>query len=133
MVDCSCSNEVLEHVPSDQLVRLLAGLRTVTTGITTHSIDYSDHYARSDGSVSRFNFLKYSDEQWRPFNSSRQYVNRLRHSDYLRLFREAGFAIVEQSSVPGEPPAGVAEKVATRFRRYEPADLFALQGRIVAR
>ena len=41
-----CSNEVLEHVPPDQLVRLLAGLRAVTTGITTHSIDYSDHYAR---------------------------------------------------------------------------------------
>jgi len=26
-VDCSCSNEVLEHIPPDQLVRLLAGLR----------------------------------------------------------------------------------------------------------
>ena len=26
-VDCSCSNEVLEHVPPDQLVDLLAGLR----------------------------------------------------------------------------------------------------------
>ena len=63
-VDCSCSNEVLEHVPPDQLVRLLAGLRAVTSGITTHSIDYSDHYARSDGSLSRFNFLKYDDAQW---------------------------------------------------------------------
>ena len=31
-VDCSCSNEVLEHVPPDQLVDLLAGLRAVTTG-----------------------------------------------------------------------------------------------------
>ena len=30
-VDCSCSNEVLEHVPPDHLVRLLAGLRAVTT------------------------------------------------------------------------------------------------------
>ena len=117
----------------NQLVDLLKALRAVTRGITTHSIDYSDHYARSDPSVSRLNFLRYSDAEWRPFNSGKQYVNRLRHSDYLRLFREAGFAIVEQSSVPGEPPAGVAEKVATRFRRYEPADLFALQGRIVAR
>ena len=55
-VDCSCSNEVLEHIPPDQLVRLLAGLRAVTVGITTQSIDYSDHYARSDsrsrGSIS---------------------------------------------------------------------------------
>ena len=131
-VDCSCSNEVLEHIPPDQLVRLLAGLRAVTTGITTHSIDYSDHYARSDGNLSRFNFLKYDDAQWRPFNSSWQYVNRLRHSDYVRLFREAGFAILEESSVPGEPSAEIVDNVAPRFRQYEPADLFALRGRIVA-
>jgi hypothetical protein len=131
-VDCSCSNEVLEHIPPDQLVRLLAGLRAVTIGITTHSIDYSDHYARSDSRLSRFNFLKYDDAQWRPFNSSLQYVNRLRHSDYVRLFREAGFAILEESSVPGEPSAEIVDNVAPRFRQYEPADLFALRGRIVA-
>lgn len=129
-VDCSCSNEVLEHVPPDQLVDLLAGLRAVTTGITTHSIDYSDHYARSDGRVSRFNFLRYSDEAWRPFNSGMQYVNRLRHSDYVKLFRKAGFTILEESSTPGQPPADLP--IADRFRGYDAADLFALRGRIVA-
>lgn len=132
-VDCTCSNEVLEHVPPDQLVRLLAGLRAVTTGITTHSIDYSDHYARSDGGLSRFNFLKYDDAQWRPFNSGRQYVNRLRHSDHVRMFREAGFTILEESSVPGEPTAEIIDNVAPQFRKYEAADLFALKGRIIAR
>jgi hypothetical protein len=84
-VDCSCSNEVLEHVPCDQLAALLKGLRAVTKGITTHSIDYSDHYARSDKSVSRLNFLRYSDEEWRPFNSGKQYVNRLRHGAAFSL------------------------------------------------
>jgi hypothetical protein len=131
-VDCSCSNEVLEHVPPDQLVKLLAGLRSVTTGLTVHSIDYSDHYARSDESVSRFNFLKYNDRQWRPFNSGMQYVNRLRHSDYVRLFREARFTILEESSVLGEPPAEVVHNLAPQFGHYAPADLFALKGRIVA-
>jgi hypothetical protein len=129
-VDCSCSNEVLEHVPPDQLVKLLAGLRAVTTGITTHSIDYSDHYARSDARVSRLNFLRYSDDEWRPFNSGMQYVNRLRHSDYLRLFREAGFTILDESSTTGQPPADLP--LAQRFRNYAPDDLFALKGRIVA-
>lgn len=131
-VDCSCSNEVLEHVPPDELVDLLKALRAVTHGITTHSIDYSDHYARSDSNVSRFNFLRYSDAEWRPFNSGRQYVNRLRHSDYLRLFREAGFQIVEESSLPGEAPADVIDGIAPQFRHYETNDLFALKGRIVA-
>jgi hypothetical protein len=127
-VDCSCSNEVLEHVPADQLPQLLAALRAVTKGVTTHSIDYSDHYARTDRNVSRLNFLRYSDDEWRPFNSGRQYVNRLRHSDYLRLFTAAGFRIVEESSEQGPPPADVAEQ----FRGYAPHDLFAIRGRIVA-
>lgn len=129
-VDCSCSNEVLEHVPAQQLPSLLKALRAATRGITTHSIDYSDHYARSDPSVSRLNFLRYSDAEWRPFNSGRQFVNRLRHSDYLRMFREAGFTILEESSVKAEPPSGLI--VAPQFRSYDQADLFAIKGRIIA-
>jgi hypothetical protein len=129
-VDCSCSNEVMEHVPPDQLIDLLKALRAVTRGITTHSIDYSDHYARSDSSVSRLNFLRYSDAEWRPFNSGKQYVNRLRHSDYLQLFLEAGFAILEESSTVGEPPDDLV--VADRFRHYDRQDLLAIRGRIIA-
>jgi hypothetical protein len=131
-VDCSCSNEVLEHVPPDQLVSLLAALRAVTTGVTTHSIDHSDHYARSDPSVSRLNFLRYSDEEWRPFNRGRQYVNRLRHSDYLRLFRETGFRIVEEHASAGVVPPDLPANLAPQFRSYAPDDLFATKGRIVA-
>jgi hypothetical protein len=127
-VDCSCSNEVLEHVPASQLPILLNALRKVTKGLTVHNIDYSDHYARSDGSLSRMNFLRYSSAQWRKFNSGHQYVNRLRHSDYVRLFQRAGFHIVDQSTMPGDPIDGVAEE----FRHYEPSDLFAMKGRIVA-
>lgn len=128
-VDCSCSNEVLEHVPADQLAVLLKGLRVVTKGVTTHSIDYSDHYARSDKSVSRLNFLRYSDEKWRPFNSGKQYVNRLRHSDYLRLFREAGFTIIEESSTQGPR---LDFRVAKQFLSYSMDDLIAIKGRIIA-
>jgi len=131
-VDCSCSNEVLEHVPLYQLTDLLAALRAVTKGITTHSIDYSDHYARSDRNVSRLNFLKYSDVEWRPYNSGSQYVNRLRHSDYLRLFRQAGFKILEESSSAGDPPPDVLDGLAPQFRQYDPSDLFAVKGRIIA-
>ena len=44
-VDCSCSNEVLEHIPPDQRVRCWQDCGG-DHRITTHSIDYSDHYAR---------------------------------------------------------------------------------------
>ena len=49
------------------------------------------------------------------------------------MFREAGFTILEESSVPGEPTAEIMNNVAPQFRKYEPADLFALKGRIIAR
>jgi hypothetical protein len=128
-VDCSCSNEVLEHVPADRLPDLLKALRAVTSGLTIHTIDYSDHYARSDRSLSRANFLRYPSSTWRWFNSGKQHVNRLRHSDYVRLFREAGFQIIDATVWPGEPLSG---PVAPEFRHYEQDDLFTLKGRIVA-
>jgi hypothetical protein len=127
-IDCSCSNEVLEHVPASQMPILLNALRKVTRGLTVHNIDYSDHYARTDGSLSRMNFLRYSSDQWRKFNSRHQYVNRLRHSDYLRFFKAAGFQIVYETTMPGEPIDGIASE----FRHYARDDLFAMKGRIVA-
>jgi hypothetical protein len=77
-VDLSCSNEVLEHVLAAEVPALLAALRGVTRGITVHTIDYSDHYARSDAALSRLNFLRYSDAQWRWFDGRRQHLNRNR-------------------------------------------------------
>jgi hypothetical protein len=130
-VDCSCSNEVLEHVPADQLPGLLKALRAVTTGITTHSIDYSDHYARTDPNISRLNFLRYSDEEWQRFNSGKHFVNRLRHSDYLQLFRNAGFEIVEESAVAFRGP--LPDDIAPTFLNYALDDLAKVSGRIVAR
>jgi 2-polyprenyl-3-methyl-5-hydroxy-6-metoxy-1,4-benzoquinol methylase len=132
--DCSCSNEVLEHVPEPALRRLIAGLKAATRpgGISTHSIDYSDHYARSDRNVTRFNFLTYSDAQWARYNGGLQHLNRLRHSDYLRIFREAGFTIAHDSTRIAEPEASVRANLAPQFRSYDENDLFALQGRIIA-
>ena len=49
------------------------------------------------------------------------------------MFREAGFTILEESSIPGEPTPEIVDNVAPQFRKYETADLFALKGRIIAR
>ncbi len=57
-------------------------------------IDYGDHFKGFDPSISSFNFLTYSEADWAPFQSRFQYVNRLRHSEYLQLFREAGFQLL---------------------------------------
>jgi hypothetical protein len=132
--DCSCSTTVLEHVPSGQLPGLLRGLKAATRpgGLSIHFIDYSDHYARSDTSLSRFNFLKFSERQWAKYNSGLQHVNRLRHGDYLKLFRAAGFTIAEERSILGEPMPEIRSNLAPAFRAYSERDLFSLAGYIVA-
>jgi hypothetical protein len=131
---CTCSNAVLEHVPRGELPGLLQGLKAATRprGLSIHHIDYSDHFARSDRRLSRFNFLTFTDRQWSKYNSVLQHVNRLRHCDYLRLFREAGFTIAEERQVMGEPTAEIRANLAVDFRGYGDSDLFGLEGRIVA-
>jgi hypothetical protein len=131
---CSSSSAVLEHVPRGQLAGLLHGLQAATRpgGLSIHFIDYSDHYARSDASLSRFNFLKFTDRQWAKYNSGLQHVNRLRHGDYLKLFREAGFTIAEERALLGEPTPDIRANLAPAFRAYSERDLFSLEGHIVA-
>lgn len=128
------SVDTLEHIPPDDLREALAEAKRLVGpgGRFVHCIDYSDHYARGDDGLSRFNFLTYAEADWRPFNSRFQYVNRLRHSDYLRLFADAGLSLVraEPDREPVQP--AVLERLAPEFRRYEPADLFTIRAMIVA-
>jgi hypothetical protein len=52
-------------------------------------IDYSDHYANADLTISKYNFLRYSAAEWRKYNPSLHYQNRLRHCDYRKIFAGA--------------------------------------------
>jgi SAM-dependent methyltransferase len=132
--DAWISNEVLEHVPAESLPALLAdGFQILKPGgLAIHAIDYSDHFARGTD-VSRYNFLQYSSARWRTFNSRIQFVNRLRHSEYLNLFRAAGFELVEVNEHSGEIPSEIVANLAPEFRRFMLSDLGVLRSRIVAR
>jgi hypothetical protein len=46
------------------------------------------------------------------------------------MFREAGFTIIEESSTLAKPPPEMT--IAPQFGRYDPEDLFAIKGRIIA-
>lgn len=133
-IDCFFSVDTLEHIPPDDLRSVLkAARRTLKSdGLGIHFIDYGDHYARGDDGLSRFNFLTYTQQAWRPFNSPFQYVNRLRHSDFLGLLAECGMKLisVEPDRAPPEPV--ILDRLAPEFRAYEVADLFTVRAMIVA-
>jgi len=131
--DAVISNEVLEHIEPTQLQLLMTRLaeNLSSGGLSIHSIDYSDHYARG-AAVSRYNFLKFSDKQWRPYNSPFQYVNRLRHSEYLTIFERTGLRIVHAAPYAEPLPADIHENLAPQFRQFAADDINVMRARIVA-
>jgi hypothetical protein len=58
-----------------------------------HLISPSDHRAYSDSSLSLYDFLKYSNEEWDSIQTKFDYHNRIRLPQYLQLF-EKNFEIV---------------------------------------
>ena len=128
-IDFVSSTDTCEHIPEDDLARIFRDCHRLLRpgGAFSCRIDLQDHYAYFDRSLSKYNFLRYSDGAWRVVNSPLHFQNRLRSPDYLRLVREAGFEIlVERLSGPGED--GLEElrrlPLAPRFRNgYTPEEL----------
>jgi hypothetical protein len=133
-VDAFISNSVLEHIPPPALQNVLSASRTflLKGGLSIHSIDYSDHFARG-GAISKSNFLTFEDGEWMAFNSTFQYVNRLRHSEYIAMHERAGLAIIEVETSSEDLPSHVLDNLAERFRSFEPDDLKIMHSRIISR
>jgi hypothetical protein len=96
-IDVHFSHTVLEHIPEPALRGILIESCRVLSrnGIAFHHIDPSDHFSHADSRISKINFLRYSDEEWNRYAGNRfAYHNRLRLSDYLRLFEECGHRII---------------------------------------
>jgi SAM-dependent methyltransferase len=123
------STDVCEHVPEDDLAAIFRECHRLLRpgGAFSCRIDLQDHYSYFDSSLSRYNFLRYSDAAWRLVNSPLHFQNRLRSPDYLRLVRESGFeVVVERPSGPDEDGLRQLEALplAERFRNgYTPHEL----------
>jgi SAM-dependent methyltransferase len=127
-VDFVSSTDTCEHIPSADLAAIFAECRRLLRpgGAFSCRIDLQDHYAYFDPSLSRYNFLRFSDRTWALVNSPLHFQNRLRAPEYLRLVRDTGLEIVvDNPSGPGKQ--GRAElqtlPLAERFRSYSPDEL----------
>jgi hypothetical protein len=95
-IDLHVSNNVLEHIPENVIVAILAeGGRLLTSdGIYVHRVDFSDHFARGGNGLSSANFLSFSPQDWNHLAGNRyMYMNRLRVDDMDALFTRGGVAI----------------------------------------
>lgn len=98
-------------------------------------IDYQDHYSYFDSNLSIYNFLRFSSKEWEKYNCSLHYQNRLRHSDFVRLFEQSGLKILECNScgVSMEQESILKSiPLADEFKQYDfddlkiPGDMFVL-------
>jgi len=90
-------------------------------GISIHSINVRDHLYSYDHSVSPKQYLHYPNRVWSLcFENDVQYINRIQHSEWLRLFSKSGMELVEEK-VEAEDLSGL--KVSWNFHKYEIIDL----------
>ena len=127
-MDFVSSTDTCEHIPRADLAAIFAECRRLLRpgGAFSCRIDLQDHYAYFDHSLSRYNFLRFSDRTWALVNSPLHFQNRLRAPEYLRLVREAGLElVVDNPSGPSEQGRAELEELplAQRFRAYPPEEL----------
>lgn len=120
-VDFIWSQAVLEHVRRHEFAATLTECRRILKpdGVASHCIDLKDHLGGG------LNNLRFSERLWEADFMVRSgfYTNRLRYSELLDLFAEAGFA-VELLSVNRWPaPPLPLHKLAAEFRRFSADDL----------
>jgi SAM-dependent methyltransferase len=122
-VDFVSSTDTCEHIPAADLAAIFAECRRLLRpgGAFSCRIDLQDHYSYFDSSLSRYNFLRFSDRTWAFVNSPLHFQNRLRAPEYLTLVREAGLDLVtERPSRPSEQSRAELQALplAERFRGY---------------
>lgn len=130
-IDFFWSQVVLEHVPRAEFRRFIEELRRVVTadGIGVHSVDFRDHLGGG------LNNLRFSEAVWEGelFKSSGFYTNRIRPSEMLAVFEEAGFsvALLDETRWPEMPLARAS--LAPAFRTFSDDDLMIAEMEIVLR
>lgn len=111
-VDAVVSRTVLEHIPEHVLIDLMKALRPKLRkdGLMVHLIDHSDHLEHVDRSISKINFLTWSEKKHAMVNHlTREGENRLRHHEYQRVFDTAGYRVVAADAEVHQPTLELAK------------------------
>jgi SAM-dependent methyltransferase len=119
------SNNTFEHIYPDILNKILCEFqRTLKNGgIMSHLIDMSDHFSHFDNSITIYNFLKYSSSQWEMIDNSIQPQNRLRKSDFIKLYSENNINIIETYELSDKSEDLKSLKINKEFENYDFNDL----------
>ncbi len=137
-IDFISTNSTLEHIPGEDVQKILNECHRILAvdGVSAHFVDMKDHFAYFDSSVSVYNFLSLGNFAWSVVNSDLQYQNRLRITDYQKMFEKAGFKTLREKIFKPEPEelnALRSLKVIPQFSGYSEEDLSAKIVRVVSK
>ena len=124
-IDFICSNNTFEHIPEAVLRDILKEFKRLLkpSGVMSHFIDMSDHFAHFDSRITIYNFLKFSRKRWRLIDNRIQPQNRLRFRDYIALYRETGLPVSGEIIRPGDQQEVEGLNVHPEFSGYSPQEL----------
>jgi SAM-dependent methyltransferase len=98
-VDIHFSLYTFEHIPQEDLRAILReGARVLRPGgVAIHRVDPKDHFSGTDPSITKINFLGFTESKWRKhFGHRLSYQNRLHDPEFRALFEESGLRLLER-------------------------------------
>lgn len=95
-VQVMISRNVLEHIDplTIRKIHLSAHKFILKNGLIIHQISPSDHRAYTDKSITLWDFLRYSQDEWDRVQTRFDYHNRLRLPQYIEIFEKSGWQIL---------------------------------------
>jgi len=126
-IDLVYSNSVLEHIPQKIITAMFKESHRIlrSGGLMFHSVNCGDHYSYFDKSIHQLNYLKYDEMQWRFWNNSFLYQNRLRAIEFIKMATAENFEIVLDTSQATEKRLTQLKQIsiAKCFQDYAPEEL----------
>ena len=134
-IDLFVSTGVLEYIPRNILGNILREFRRIgsANAVQSHYLNLIDQYSYFDRSITPFNFLKFSAERWKLYNSPIAWLNRMRISDYRELFGSVGYEITKEVNTSGSKQDLCKIRLAPEFQKYSEADLLVLTSWLAAK
>lgn len=99
-IDLINSNNTFEHIYQELLIPILREFKRVVRkqdGVMSHFIDMSDHFAHFDKSINIYNFLRFSDREWKWIDNSIQPQSRIRIYDYKKIYSDLNIPISSET------------------------------------
>jgi hypothetical protein len=124
-IDLINSNNTFEHIYPSILIDILREFKRLLSanGVMTHQIDMSDHFAHLDKSITIYNFLQFTDKQWEWIDNSIQPQNRLRLSEYQKIYQQVGLTINETYNREGNLELLRSVKLSDNYKDFDEKDL----------